>query len=175
MSDDAVHAKTGKNWKQWFAVLDKAGAKKMSHQEIVKHLNEKHGVGPWWQQMVAVTYEQARGLRDKHQKPQGYEISVSRTLSVPTSTAYSAFANEKDRDAWLKERDVALRTATRNKSLRFTWADGKTNLVVAFISKGEDKCQVVVQHSKIPHAKAAAAMKTFWAKALDRLKGTLEA
>ena len=173
MSDDAVHAKTGKNWKQWFAVLDKAGAKKMSHQEIVKYLNEKHGVGPWWQQMVAVTYEQARGLRDKHQKPQGYEISVSRTLSVPASLAYNAFAVEKNRDAWLKE-DVKVRTSTRNKSMRFTWADGKTSLAVAFMPKGTGKCQVVVQHSKIPHAKAAAAMKTYWAKALDRLKASFE-
>ena len=29
MSDEAVKAKTGKSWKEWFALLDKAGAKKM--------------------------------------------------------------------------------------------------------------------------------------------------
>ncbi|MFN2497783.1 MAG: hypothetical protein ABR557_01725 [Pyrinomonadaceae bacterium] len=27
MSDTAVAAKTGKNWKEWFAVLDKSGAR----------------------------------------------------------------------------------------------------------------------------------------------------
>ena len=31
MSDEAVKAKTGKTWKQWFAILDKAGAKQMTH------------------------------------------------------------------------------------------------------------------------------------------------
>jgi hypothetical protein len=52
MSDEAVKAKTGKAWKEWFAILDKAGANKMNHQEIVKYLNAKRGVGPCRQQMV---------------------------------------------------------------------------------------------------------------------------
>ncbi len=38
MSDEAVKAKTGKTWKEWFAILDKAGARKLSHQDIVKYL-----------------------------------------------------------------------------------------------------------------------------------------
>src|SRR6185312_7829975 len=82
MSDDAVKSKTGKAWKEWFAILDKAGAKKMTHQEIVKYLNSEQGVGPWWQQMVTVTYEQHIGRRGEHQKPDGYEISVSRTIAA---------------------------------------------------------------------------------------------
>jgi hypothetical protein len=32
MSDEAVKAKTGKTWKEWFAILDKAGASELSHQ-----------------------------------------------------------------------------------------------------------------------------------------------
>ncbi len=32
MSDAAVKAKTGKDWQQWFAILDRAGAMKMSHK-----------------------------------------------------------------------------------------------------------------------------------------------
>ena len=36
MSDEAVKAKTGKTWKEWFAILDQAGAIKLTHQEIVK-------------------------------------------------------------------------------------------------------------------------------------------
>ena len=69
----------------------------MTHQEIVKYLNTKQGVGPWWQQMVTVTYEQARGLREMHQNPGGYQISVSRTINAPLSKLYKAFANDKAR------------------------------------------------------------------------------
>lgn len=171
MSDEAVRAKTGKTWAEWFKILDAAGAKKMTHQEIVAVLSKKHGVGPWWQQMVAVTFEQARGLREKHEKPKGYEISVSRTIDVPVSKAYKAWTDEKTRRSWLKGL-ITVRKATTNKSLRIAWEDG-TTVAVAFYPKG-NKSQVVAQHSKLSDAKAAARMKTFWAQALRRLKETLE-
>jgi uncharacterized protein YndB with AHSA1/START domain len=174
MSDAAVNAKTGKTWKQWFAILDKAGAKKMSHQEIVKYLSAEQGVGPWWQQMVTVTYERARGMRDVNQKPEGYQISVSRTIKVPVGMLYNAFANDKARNAWLAEDGLAVRKATANKSMRVTWNDVKTSLEINFYPKGEDKSQVVVQHSKLPNAKASSTMKAYWGKALDRLRASLE-
>jgi len=176
MSDDAVKAKTGKTWKQWFSILDRAGAKKMTHQEIVKILHTDHNVGPWWTQMVTVAYEQSRGLREKHQRPDGYQISVSRTVNSPISSVYKAFAGEKERQAWLgKDSDgLKVRTATANKSMRITWVDQKTSLEVGFMDKGAGKSQVVVQHSKLPDDKSAAKMKTYWGKALDRFKATLE-
>ena len=174
MSDEAVAAKTGKTWKEWFSLLDKAGARKMSHQEIVKHLKAKHEVGPWWQQMVTVTYEQARGLREMHQKPAGYQISVSRTVNTPLSKLYKSFANTKSRSAWLWEDGLVVRTATPDKSMRVTWNDKKTSLEINFYAKAADKSQVVLQHSKLPDAKSSAKMKTYWGKALDRLRASLE-
>src|SRR6185503_16409783 len=173
MSDEAVEAKTGKNWSRWFKHLDAAGGRKMSHQEIVAHLKDKHGVRPWWTQMIAVTYEQARGLRDKHEKPGGYEISVSRTIDASVAKAYKSWTDEKIRKKWLPA-DLTIRKATTNKTLRITWEDGQTSVAAAFLSKGSGKCQVVAQHSKLPDGKAAARMKTFWGKVLDELKGLVE-
>lgn len=174
MSDEAVKAKTGKKWDQWFAILDKAGATKMSHQDIVKFLNSKHDVGPWWQQMVTATYEHARGMRQQHEKPGGYQISVSRTVNAPLANLYKAVANKKSRSLWLSEDGLGVRKATANKSMRITWKDGKSSLEINFYPKGNGKSQVVVQHSKLPDAKSAARMKTFWSKALDRLREALE-
>ena len=173
MSDEAVESKTGKNWSRWFKHLDAAGAKKMSHQEIAAHLSEQHGVRPWWTQMVAVTYEQARGLRDKHEKPGGYEISVSRTIGAPIGKAFKAWTDGKTRKKWLPA-NLKIRKATTNKSLRITWEDDQTSLAVAFVPKGDGKSQVVAQHSKIADAKGVTKMKKFWAEALDRLKEVLE-
>jgi uncharacterized protein YndB with AHSA1/START domain len=174
MSDAAVSAKTGKTWKQWFTILDKAGAKKLNHQEIVKYLSDAHEVGPWWRQMVTVTYEQARGLRELHQKPAGFEISVSRTINVPLADLYKAFATDKARNAWLAEDGLEVSTAKANKSIRGAWNEVKTSLEISFVSKGDNKSQVVVTHRKLRNAKASATMKTFWAKALDRLRASLE-
>jgi len=172
MSDEAVEAKTGKSWSRWFKHLDAAGAKKMTHQEIVAHLRDKHDVRPWWQQMVAVTYEQARGLREIHEKPSGYEISVSRTIAAPISKGFKAWTDEKTRKRWLTEK-FTIRKSTTNKTIRITWSDG-TDVVAGFYPKGEGKCQVVAQHAKLKDAKTGAKMKEFWGDALDRLKDLLE-
>ena len=174
MSDEVVAAKTGKNWKQWFAIIDKAGGKKMTHQEIVKLLNSKHNVGPWWCQMVTVTYEQQTGRRELHQKTDGYQISVSRTVKSPLSFLYSSFATEDSRNEWLGEEGLEVRKSTKNKSMRVTWKDGKSSLEINFYPKDKDKTQVVVQHSKLANATAATRMKTYWTKALDRLRQQLE-
>lgn len=172
IGDDAVKAKTGKTWNEWFRVLDAAGGKKMTHQEIAGRLHGKHGVPPWWAQMVAVTYEQARGLRARHEKPEGFEISVSRMISAPVSTTYKTWSDEKIRKTWLPV-DFKVSKATKDKSLRLIWEDGKTRVAVAFTPKG-DRCQVVAQHSKLANEKAAAKMKRYWSDALERLRKKIE-
>src|ERR1044072_9414216 len=116
MSDEAVESKTGKTWSRWFKHLDAAGAKKMTHQEIVAHLVDKHDVRPWWQQMVAVTYAQARGLRDMGESPSGYEISVRRTIAAPVATADQAWTDNKVGKKWLPAKRT-IRKATTNKVL----------------------------------------------------------
>ncbi len=81
MSDAAVKERTGKTWPEWFKILDKAGAKKMRHQDISAYLSKEHKVGQWWSQMIAVPYEHERGLREKFQKCDGeFAASGSRTL-----------------------------------------------------------------------------------------------
>jgi uncharacterized protein YndB with AHSA1/START domain len=174
MSDAAVKAKTGKTWKEWFSILDKAGAKKLSHKEIVKYVNTEQGVGPWWQQMITATYEQQRGLRAEHEKPTGFEISVSRTVAAPVPALYEAFGNTRKRAQWLQEEGLVERTAVKNKSMRVTWNDQKTILAISFLPKGEGKSQIVVQHGKLPNARSAAKMKKYWGEALDRLRALIE-
>ena len=80
MSDAAVQRRTRKTWPEWFVALDSTGARTMSHREIVAVLRQEFGIPDWWQQMVAVGYEQARGLQKKHEGPDGYQIGVSRTV-----------------------------------------------------------------------------------------------
>jgi hypothetical protein len=174
LSDEAVQAKTGQTWKEWFAILDQAGARQFTHQEIVKYLNAKHAVGPWWQQMVTVTYEQARGLREKHQKPDGFEISISRTIKAALPKVFKSVVNEKTRLTWLPADGLTIRKATPDKSIRFNRPDGKAGFEISFLSKDNNKSQVVVTCRKLPNANVAAKTKTYWGEALDRLRSSLE-
>jgi hypothetical protein len=171
MSDAAVKAKTGKDWKQWFSILDKAGAKKMSHKEIAQYLYDKQRVPSWWSQMVTVTYEQERGLREKHERPDGYSVSASKTFDVPIGILYKRWSDEKLRSKWLKDRFM-VRKATANKSMRITWNDN-TNVEVNFYRKGAAKSQVAVQHTKLADAKQVERIRSRWKAALEQLSGAL--
>jgi hypothetical protein len=77
ISSAAVHKATGRTWEEWLPLLDKTGAKKLPHREIAEVVAGKFAVRPWWSQMVTVGYEQARGLREKHQTAKGYQVSGS--------------------------------------------------------------------------------------------------
>jgi uncharacterized protein YndB with AHSA1/START domain len=179
MSDAAVQARTGKTWREWFSILDKAGAKKMTHQQIVACVSRQHDVGPWWQQMVTVAYEQQRGLRKLHERPDGYQLSRSKTIAAPVSRLFAAWQQPRTRARWLGKNSLTIRKATPDKSLRITWPNtsgtvsdqpnAATSVEVNFYPKGEAKTQVVVQHSKLSDSESAARMKKYWAEKLDSL------
>jgi len=171
MSDAAVHARTGKTWAEWFKILDAAGARKLNHTQIATCLFDEHKVPGWWAQMVAVTYEQAHGMRAKHEQPEGdFEISVSKTIDAPVAKAFAAWEDEKVRRKWLKDFGFTIRKAAPHKSMRITWVDGKTSVEVNFYAKGETKSQVAAQHSKLANAQQAERMKKYWAEQLEKLK-----
>ena len=174
MSDEAVHARTGRNWEDWFAALDRAGAAKLTHSQIVAHLKGEHRLSNWWCQMVAVTFEQATGLRDKHEKPSGYEIGVSKTIAAPLSRLFRAWEDRRIRDKWLEDPGFVIRKATPGKSMRITWVDGKTNVDAGFYAKGDGKSQISVQHGSLDSAREAARLKTYWSAQLGKLKEMLE-
>ncbi|RMF62007.1 MAG: hypothetical protein D6743_12730 [Calditrichaeota bacterium] len=175
ISDEAVRAKTGKNWQEWFALLDSVNASEMSHKEIARYLYEKQDVPGWWAQMVTVGYEQARGLRQKNQSCDGdFQVGCSKTISVPLSALYEAWQDERQRRAWLADPDFTVRKATQDKSMRITWVDGRSSVSVYFYAKGENKSQVVVDHTKLADQEEVEVKRAYWAHNLGQLKQLLE-
>lgn len=174
-SDPAVQKATGKNWSQWFSVLDKAGARKMTHQEIVRLLSSKHKCRSWWRQMVTVEYERARGLRAKHETASGFHAGRSITLGVPIGKVFDAWQDAATRRRWLKDPDFTVRKANVNKSMRITWGDGTTNVEAMFYPKGAKKSLLTVDVTRLANAKAVAQWKSYWGDVLAKLKSLLEA
>lgn len=169
----AVKQATGRDWPAWVTLLDKAGAKSWPHADIALWLHKKHQVEDWWCQMITVGFEQATGRRVKHQKPDGFEVSVSKTIAAPVDRAFEAWKDHALRAQWLPGIELTVRKATPHKSIRITWPDD-TNLSVNFWPKGPLKCQVVPQHAKLPTAAAAEKMKAYWTQQLEALRLFLE-
>jgi len=168
IGSDAVAAKTGKTWEQWVRALDADGARELDHKGIVGIVRDKHGLGAWWQQMVTVGYEQARGLRVKHQRPDGYSVSASKTYPIGVKALFTAWTDAKRRKAWLLE-PITIRKSTANRSLRITWLKDDTTVETMFFPKSGGKCQVSVEHNRLPSAAAAQRVKKFWKTRLESL------
>jgi hypothetical protein len=174
IGDAAVQAKTGKTWREWFALLDRAGARKMSHKEIASYILDELGSAGWWSQMVTVGYEQARGMREKNQTPEGYQTSASKTLAVTDTSVFEAWRDANKRNRWLPKASLAFRKATSPKSLRITWTEDTTDVDVMNYAKGQGKCQVSVSHRKLKARREVTRRKKYWAEALERLQKMLE-
>jgi len=173
MSDDAVKAKTGKDWAQWFAILDKAKAQTLPHKDIVALLDGKHGVPPWWRQMVTVEYERARGLRARHETASGFSVSISKTIATDLGNVYAAAADAKRRKSWFAAGEFELSSQTKDKYFRGSW-NGSARLEINFYAKDEGKAQINVQVNKLGSAADVTLEREAWKAALETLKARLE-
>ena len=173
VSDTAVKAKTGRTWAQWCTILDRAKAQSMSHREVVTLLHEKFGVAEWWQQMVTVGYERARGRRAVNQTSQGFATSVSRTIASSAARAHRAWTDAPLRAAWLPGQRFAVRTASPGKTIRLTWPD-ETKVEVRITPRTASKCVVEVTHTGLAGTAAVRGAKSFWGARLDALRDVLE-
>lgn len=174
VGSEAVRRATGRAWDDWLKVLDRAGAKAMPHKDIALMLSRKFEVPDWWSQMVTVGYEQARGLRAVNQNAGGFAATASKTVGAGVGRLFDAWHDPKVRARWLPDAPLEVKRATDGKSMRMTWTVGGSSVEIGFSSKGADKSQVAVQHSRLKSAAAVARQKAFWGDALNRLKALLE-
>jgi len=173
MSDEAVKAKTGKGWMGWFNVLNKANANALPHKDVAMLLHEKHGVPGWWAQMITVEYERARGGRQKHERPDGYSVSISKTFAAPLSKLYAAATDPKLRAKWFPKGGFEETSKTKDKYWRGKW-NGDGRLEAGFYAKGEGKSQLAVQVSKLVRKSDVEKERARWKQALGKLNDILK-
>lgn len=168
VSDAAVHAKTGRNWDDWFAELDAAGAKDWTHKEIVSYLGKHDDLSGWWRQGITVGYERARGKRAVHETTNGFAANKSKTIAAPVDAVFAFWVDNRKRKRWL-DMDPDYSTNRENKTLRFAWPDTSERVNVGFLVKAENRTTVTIEHNKLPNQKAVSEQKDYWSERLDAL------
>jgi hypothetical protein len=174
MSEEAIVNRTGHGWEHWFGLLDEWGGTEHSHPEIVKWLTAQHEVGGWNAQSITVSYERARGMRAVGENAQGFAVTASKTVAVPVERLYDAFTDESLRRRWLPDGELSERTATRPRSARFDWGDGRTRVIVGFDAKTDGRSVASLSHERLPDAGEAERMKAYWRERVGTLKEVLE-
>jgi hypothetical protein len=175
-SDEAIRRRTGRGWEEWFDLLDEWDAAQRPHREVASWVAAQLGIEPlgWEAQAVTVSYERARGLRAVGERPDGFAITVSKTVAAPVERLYQACVDESLRRRWLPDGELRQRTATKPRSARFDWGDGKTRVNVTFAAKGERRSTAALEHARLADAHEAARMKAFWRERLSAVKSLLE-
>ena len=173
MTDEGIKAKTGKGWDYWFAALDKAGAAKLDHKGITALLDKKFKPGPWWGQMIAVSYERARGIRAMNQKCDGeFSVSVTKVMPLGLSELFEAVTDPKTRKKWFPPGAFEETSKTKDKYWRFKWKKD-ARISAGFYAKGDGKAQIAMDIGKLIDTDAVESERAAWKKALEKLQAML--
>jgi hypothetical protein len=173
ISNAAVRARTGRDWAGWFGALDRAGARKLPHRQIAQILSTRHRVPAWWSQMVAVEYERARGLRERHQGTDGFSIAISRTLSTRLPHLYEVTARAGERRKWFPKGAFEPSSHTKDKYLRGRWKQGP-RVNIGFYARGAGKSQIAVAVSRLAKKADVEPTRARWRAALTKLQHVLD-
>jgi uncharacterized protein YdhG (YjbR/CyaY superfamily)/uncharacterized protein YndB with AHSA1/START domain len=192
VTDSAVKEATGRDWKAWMRALDAAGAAELNHKQLVALVAREVESG-WWQQSIAVAYEQARGKRVVGETATtGFQVGVVRTLPMTAPELWDLVAKQPER--WLgpgatlklepgkgyevpKRRGAPgvrgeLRVVKPEQRLRMTWQpDGwkkPATLQLTLVPKARG-ASLHVHMDKLPDAKAREAMREHWSKVLAKI------
>jgi uncharacterized protein YdhG (YjbR/CyaY superfamily)/uncharacterized protein YndB with AHSA1/START domain len=192
VTDSAVKEATGRDWKGWMRALDAAGASELNHKQLVAHL-AREVESTWWQQSIAVAYEQARGKRVVGETATtGFQVGVVRTLPLLADELWERLATQAER--WLgagakltlepgagyevpKRRGALgvrgeVRVVKPGQRIRMTWQpDGwkkPATLQLTLVPKARGAA-LHVHMEKLPDAKAREAMREHWSRVLEGL------
>jgi hypothetical protein len=183
LSDRTARKSTGHGLEHWFLVLDKFG-KAHGHTRAAEFLYSEHKVPAWHAQMITVTWERRRGLRQENQSCTGtFQVSVSRTLNAPVHRIVAMINAPGSRRRWLKDSTPALgkaleeafasgKSMAMTKSgyarLRYKWLSSVVELRVQ--GKPGGKSTVVADSSDLPDQDAVTVRRASFSQALDSLR-----
>ena len=196
VSSEAVARATGRDWEEWLAFLDELEAHEMTHREIVALVARTGGLtNGWWQQTVAVGYEQARGRRVVGQTSGAdFQIGVQKTLPVSPGAAWGLLAGRPGRDVWLGECDAIdfrkgerystaegvsgeVRSVVPGQRLRLTWCSPEleqpSTLQIYLASTGE-KTSFRFHQERLSSLEERERMRTHWREVLEKLSNLVE-
>lgn len=191
VSTESVRKGTGKGWAEWITILEKAGAKNWTHQELVAFLKKKYRLSPWWQQGVAVGFEIATGQRREGQNLKGeYGVLVSRTFPLGVKALWKLMTSPEGIATWLKPMgDFSLkvkqqyeveggvygevRTLKAYERARLTWTEEEwskaTVLNLMFIPRTPAKSILVFHHERLVSSQQREEMRRYWRGRLEEL------
>ena len=175
MTDAGIKRKTGKDWDGGSRRSTRRVRPSWTTRASPRSCGKNWKAGRWWGQMIAVSYERARGIRAMNQKCDG-EFSVSCHKSharrrwrscMPLAPTRSSGRNGFPRARLRKPR------APRTNISAAKWKKD-ARIAVDFYAKGADKAQIAFDIGKLSDNAAVESERAAWKKAVEKLEKLLE-
>ncbi len=174
-SSKSLRQTSGRDYAEWFRLLDEWGAPGRPYAEIAGWLTGAQGLSRWWAQKLIVEYEQDRGIRKPGARPDGtYSAGASKTIDASPEMILNAFSNVDLRGRWLPGESLGVRKINKPRSAHFDWNAGPERIQVTVDRTTTGKAFVAVEHSQLADADSAERRKQWWRDRLGLLKGLLE-
>lgn len=195
VSSQSVEKNTGKGWKTWIDLLEKDGARSLTHGEIAAHLKKKYRLSPWWQQGVALGFEIATGRRRVGQDAKGkYMVTATKSLPLDVKAIWRRLHSPEGLARWLRPLGPLklapktpfetedgyfgeVRTVAAHRRMRLSWNDSSwdkaTVLEVLLVARPGKNSILCFNHTGIPDDRTRESLKKRWREAADALAGEL--
>jgi len=192
----SVFKGTGRDWNEWLKILNKAGAKAWTHQEIVVWLKKKYRLSQWWQQGVTHGFEVATGRRIDGQSLKGdYATVATRTVAAPARKVWKFMTEAEGLRLWLNPMSEFLiekgsefeveggifgqvRTLKPFVRVRLSWQETEwpkpSILQLHIVPRPKDKCIVVLTHENLRSAQLRDQMRDHWKAKLTEVASALK-
>ncbi|MBM4366986.1 MAG: SRPBCC domain-containing protein [Deltaproteobacteria bacterium] len=189
VSPEACKAATGKNFDEWFAVIQGAGLA-AKRRDAIQLIYDQTGRGKdvWWPTTIWVEFERARGVVVKKDgRPEGYNICCTKSFKQPPGESFPHFATEAAFAAWVPGWRGAMAEGSPftvgncsgvvgrirgDKDIRMTWDTagyGPSEIEIQFNVMG-GKTTINFYHKRLATRDEADGLRRAWGEALDRLK-----
>ncbi|MGB0651769.1 MAG: hypothetical protein ACPGQL_01080 [Thermoplasmatota archaeon] len=174
VSSEAAKKATGRDWDEWKAHLDAAGAAEMPHKELAAWIGANEpGVSMWWAQMVTVEYERMIGRRKLAQTCAGdFQTQASKTLPGSMDDWLERWsdimADLPAIDGVLLDEPPKTSSSEKWRYWRAALADG-SRIAVTIGQKDTGKVTLAVGHTKLEDEEQVVRWKAYWKAHLAEL------
>lgn len=194
VSNASVRKGSGKIWDEWVTLLDRAGARGLTHQEIVALLNKRYKLTPWWAQMVTGGYELHIGRRIEGQNLKGdYSVTITKAFALTHKELWKKLWSAEGIAAWLNPMgDFTLKKKSTFEieggiygevrsflppvRARLSWQDSdwpKATYVQIYVVKRPGKKSILaIMHDNLKSAVLKEQLRQHWRAGIERLAET---
>lgn len=167
-SAESAQKSTGRTYEQWYELLDRAGGRDLSHQEIARWLDAQGIDSGWWCQSIAGSYERHIGRRVAGQTCDGdFKTSASKTLDASLDEVLQRWCDQVS--GWSEFNGVPLEEPPsvaetgRWRYWRAKLADGG-RVTVSITAAPSGKTSFGLSHDKLAGPDDVESWKTYWRK-----------